>query len=226
MLIAYKRFQRATSKFRKKYRIPETGIPWEKRAEWYQSLSKSADYDPELLLKFHVDLRLLPPNKKFVGDIVRLANEFNLDERWYMTLFFHLMQGGGRLSPLGSASVNALVNNSRLSEDKQFVTRLWINVRKDTSLSDIENVWSRVQDLQKKMVADIPEKRRPISSAEKKRYLEIRSLEEQGLTQGKIAEKLSYKGNVASDVAQFKNRIEKRFRNDGRFNKYPSLLPQ
>lgn len=208
-----KRFQEAINKFRIKYKIKPTGIPRDQRADWYSSFFLKPTFDARKKFGGLSDYELLPPNKGFVKDIEKLASDFNLDSRWYIPLFLLISSGGYNITPPFEASVNPLprFNDVRLPEKQQVITRLLIEIRKDTSLGDIRKAWGQIKKYQKKMISDTPQKRKQIKSETIKRYIQIREMEDMGVPQKEIAQQLGFL--ATEDVSRFKSsEIENRFK--------------
>ena len=81
------RFQTAITDVRKRLNIPETGIPYDERADWFGSFFASPDVDTESRYGGAYGYQLLPPNKQVLDELDNLRLEFNLDPRWLHPLF-------------------------------------------------------------------------------------------------------------------------------------------
>lgn len=210
ILVRMKRFQFEIERFRKANDIPEDGILPEDRANWYQSFHATPDFSASGKHGSGSDYELLPPNESFIDSLAELALKFNLDSRWYQSLFMYVCSGG-ELAPPYSEGVKVLarVNDVRLPKEKLYVTRLMLEIRKDTTVSDIRKVWSQIKAYQEYMSGEVPAKRRPIQPETIERYLKIRDLEDNEVPQRVIAEKLDFLS--AKEVADFKQEVEQRF---------------
>ncbi len=219
------RFQAAISGVRKRLNIPETGIPFDDRAEWYENLFRNADVDTEGRYGGAYGYELLPPNKELLDELDKLRAKFNLDPRWLHPLFNYIFSAEESLQPPSSraAWVSARMNDVRLSKEQLRVTSLSIRIEKDTSIRDITSIWDEVKKYQAYMDADIPSRRDPIQKETVERYRSIIKLRADGLKWGQIADKYPDKFNSAEDVRSFVNKQEARFKKRTSLRNLPSL---
>jgi hypothetical protein len=211
ILERYKRFQKRVVFARKQLGINSDGLPAQDRASWYSNSLNSSGLRKDNAHNF--DLSLLPDDKKFMDVLERLASDFNLDSRWYSSLFQFIVGGGTLIPPFGKASVNARVNDVRLTKEELVVEQLWIDIRKDTSIEDIRELWGQVEAYQEYMATDFPKKRRPIQKESIEKYVKVRDLEDDKLPQKRIARDYPELGfTSAEDVSNFKKELEERFK--------------
>lgn len=207
-----KRFRKAVVDARIKWEIPEKGLPHNKRAEWHASLytfpnTKAKDNN----YYTSTQNELLPPNERIRSTLKEISSQFNLDKRWHFSLFLHIASDDVPLSaPTGLPYVEVRLNDARLPKDQWVIERIWIEIYPDTTQDDIEAVWKQVELYQAMMSAQYPQKRRPLQNVDK--YIKIRDLEDQQMTQQEIADDYPDLGFYsAKDVADFKKQIENRF---------------
>jgi hypothetical protein len=93
------RFQGAIAEVRKRLSIPETGIPYDYRAEWFENFFHNADEDTASRYGHAYGYELLPPNKEFLDELDYLRAEFNLDPRWLHPLFNYIFTAEKSLEP-------------------------------------------------------------------------------------------------------------------------------
>jgi hypothetical protein len=213
MLTAMKRFQSAVVAFRNDHGIQPGGIPINERAGWYESLFTNQTFSASNLLGSRSDYELLPGNKDFINDLEYLAAEFGLESRWLMPLFIMISSGKNEIDPPSSESTVLLprINDARLPENQQTVTRLLIEIRKDCAQSDIAKIWPKVKQIQKQMLGETPERRKQIDPSILKAYLRMREMEDDGCPHSVIAKEFGFQSS--EDVSRFKtSEIEKRFR--------------
>lgn len=205
-----KRFRKAVLKAREKWGVPPTGLPYDKRANWYGSLFLKPDVNLNDNYYSSDQNELLPPSKLIRSTLKEISKDFNLDSRWHTSLLLHIAGGDQLGTPTGSLGFNVRFNDIRLPENRWIVKRIWIDIYADTSQGDIEKIWKQIEKYQAMMALRPPKKRRPIQNAEK--YAKIRDLEDKNLTQQEIADKYKKFGfTTAIDVANFKKEMEKRF---------------
>lgn len=211
ILFRMKRFQKATVQYRNILSIDKNGFPKEKAIAWYKKLFDSSDVDTDKLFAFESSHVLLPPNKFVIKTLRKFADEFNLDERWYIDLLFYLMDERNKLdTPYGGIDINAQIDDPKLPFHQQVVTKLSIQINKDTAIKDIEDIWETVKRYQSKMTTKVPVRRRVLTNVST--YIKIRDLEDQHTPQSEIAKLLpEIKNWTAADIATFKNKMEKRF---------------
>lgn len=219
------RFQAAVSDVRKRLGIPETGIPYDERAEWFADFYRNADEDTAKRYGGAYGYELLPPNKELLDELDNLRLEFNLDPRWLHTLFNYIFSADKSLEPPSQKSAwpSPRMNDVRLPKEQQRVTSLSIRIEKDTTIHDIEDIWDDVRKYQAYMDADIPSRRDPIQVETVDRYRNIIKLRADGLKYQEIAEKYPDKFNSAEDVRSFKNKQEARFKKRTSLRHLPSL---
>ncbi len=219
------RFRAAISDVRKRLNIPETGIPFDDRAEWYENLFRNADVDTEGRYGGAYNYQILPPNKELLDELDNLRLEFNLDPRWLTPLFNYIFSAEKSLEAPSdqSAWVSPKMNDVRLPKEQQRVTSLSIRIEKDTTIHDVRAIWSEVQKYQAYMDADIPSRRDPINKETVKRYKDVIELLDAGSSYGQIAKKYKNKFNTAEDVRSFKNKQEARFKKRTSLRNLPSL---
>lgn len=207
-----KRFRLEIDKFREKHKIPKTGVAKSKRHDWYQSYFINPTFNAHEEFGAISDYEILPADKNFIEAIRELADKFNLDSRWYHSLFFLISSGGYKLNPPYSRSVivSPRFNDVRLPESEQIVTRIHLEIRKDTSIKDIQRIWNKVEECQNKMIGDVPMKRKMIEAKTIEKYVKVRELEDKGKSHAKIAEELGF--YIADDVSRFKYELEGRFK--------------
>lgn len=227
VLSHYPRFLKAVAEVRRQLNIPVDGIPVEERSEWFSSML-TGEIDTGKRYGFMTGHDLLPSDKKTLDALDQLASDFNLDNRWLHSLFMYVFTGGEKLDPPfhRSANLRPYMNDVRLPKEKLKVTSLSISIQKDTSIEDIRAIWDEVEKYQAYMDSDIPKRRDKIKSETVKRYLKVRELEDNGLTQREIAElhpKLGF--TTAKDVSDFKRELEQRFKpaKSGALRKLPPL---
>ena len=211
ILVRMKRFQLEVAKFRKSNDIPDTGIPREDRAEWYRSFHVVPNVDPKTIHGPESDYELLPLEDTLISQLAEFAINFNLDSRWYIPLLMYIIDGD-ELKPPFSHAVKVIprFNDVRLPQSELYVTRLLLELRKDTSVSDVLAVWAQIENYQAYMSGEVPEKRRPVQESTIKKYLEIRESEDKGIKQRTIADMLGFVS--AKEVSDFKREVEQRFR--------------
>ena len=137
-----KRFQKAIKDFRDENDIPPEEIPYDERASWFSNSFKDISVEEIIRRKGWPDHELLPGEENFLRNLEELAADFNLDSRWYTTLFIHIVSGNKILEPPAGASVSISPSfiDSRLPEKEQVVTRVRLEIRKDTAMSDIQKI--------------------------------------------------------------------------------------
>ena len=207
-----KRFKKAVLEARKEWNIPNKGLPFKNRANWYSSLFVNSDIDRKEHLKQGRLFELLPPNTKIINVLENFSKEFNLDPRWYNTLMSHIAAGTRLNPPYGKPYIQPLLNDVRLPENQWEVKRISVDIYKETKPQDLIDIWPQIERWQKLMKVRIPEKRRPIQDENVKKYLKIRRLEDHKLTHNQIVSKhhkLGFRTDI--DVANFKKEIEERF---------------
>jgi hypothetical protein len=211
ILVHMKRFQKETINFRKILGIPVNGFPQDLSLLWYKSLFDQPNIDTKKRFSFESSHVFLPPNKFVIETIEQFAGKFNLDERWYVDLLFYLMSDKGTLDvPYGGIDIHVDINDRKLPQNQQVVTKLSIEINKDTAIKDVESIWETVQQYQSKMKTRVPTRRRDIVNT--KTYIKIRELEDQGLPQSEIVKLLpGFSRKTASDVANLKKEMEERF---------------
>ncbi|MFH1186899.1 MAG: hypothetical protein V1697_01855 [Candidatus Levyibacteriota bacterium] len=204
-----KRFKKVVEETRKKWKIPPSGLPRDKRADWYASLFDGSDINSSYYASSQNDL--IPSNKQIRADLWEISDDFNLDNRWHIPLFFYIASGNVALEPpSGLPYPEIRINDARLPEDKWVIKRMWMEIHPDTTLKDIEAIWNRIMSYQEKMPAKYPERRRPIKGV--KKYVKIRKLEDKNISQQDIADDHPELGFLtAKDIADFKKQIEKHF---------------
>jgi hypothetical protein len=214
VLVKMKRFQKAVMKFREAIGIPSTGIPPDERASWYQQLfikRTVSAADMHRLFRIDVNQQTLPPNRKFLKQLKSFADNFNLDEQWYSSLFSYLVGGDSELLPPdGQPLLDVRVNNALLPADEMEVTSLRINVHKNTTMTEILALKPKIEHYQKMMSIDLPERKKPWDEDNVQNYLKIHELEDQGVRQADIAKQLDLYS--AQSVASSKQEIESRFK--------------
>lgn len=214
VLVRMKRFQKAVAKFRETIGIQSTGIPPNERASWYQrhfiKRNVSAT-EMHRLFRIDVNQETLPPNRTFLKQLKNFADNFNLDEQWYSSLFSYLVGGDSELTPPdGSPLLDVRINDARLPNDEMKVTSLRINVHKNTTMKEIMALRPKIERYQKMMRIDLPERKKPWDKDNVQNYLKVRELEEQGVKQKAIAKQLQF--NSDQSVGLFKQEIESRFK--------------
>jgi hypothetical protein len=219
------RFQSDIKAIRKRLNIPDTGIPFDDRAEWYENLFHNADEDAAIRYGGAYDYELLPPNKELLDELDRLRTEFNLDPRWLHPLFNYIFTAEKSLEPPSQkrAWPSPRMNDVRLPKDQLRVTSLSIKIEKDTTIHDITAIWGDIKKYQAYMDADIQSRRDPIQAETVERYRDIVKLRAKGLKYQDIAEKYSEKFNSAEDVRSFKHKQESRFKKRTSLRNLPSL---
>lgn len=85
------RFHSAISGVRERLNVPDTGIPFDDRAEWFAGFYRNADEDTSRRYGGAYGYELLPPNKQLLDELDNLRLQFNLDPRWLHPLFNGLM---------------------------------------------------------------------------------------------------------------------------------------
>lgn len=214
VLVRMKRFQKAVAKFRETIGIPNTGIPPDERASWYQQLFIKRNVSAaEMHRLFRIDINqeTLPPNRTFLKRLKNFADSFNLDEQWYSSLFSYLVGGESELPPpAGQPVLDVRVNNALLPAGEMKVTSLRINVHKNTTMKEILALRPKIEQYQKMMGVDLPERKKPWNQDNVQNYLKVRELEEQGIKQKAIAKQLHF--NSDQSVGLFKQEIEARFK--------------
>lgn len=219
------RFQSAIAEVRKKLNVPETGIPYEARAEWFANFYRNADEDTSRRYGGAYGYELLPPNKQLLDELDNLRLEFNLDPRWLHPLFNYIFTADESLEPPSrrSAWPSPRMNDVRLAKEQQRVTSLSIRIEKDTTIHDIKDIWKDIQKYQAYMDADIPSRRDPIQAETVQRYRDIVKLRADGLKYQEIADRYPDKFNSAEDVRSFKNKQEARFKKRTSVRDLPNL---
>ncbi len=205
-----KRFKKAVIDARIKWKIPITGLPWDKRGNWYSSLFVNPDNTDKNYYTSGQD-QLIPPSEVIRSTLKEISEQFNLDNRWHSSLLLHIASDDVPLTaPFGSPSLEIRINDSRLPEKEWIIKRMWIEIYPDTSLKDIQTLWKRIETYQSMMSTQYPKKRRPLENV--KKYIKVRELEDNNTTHKKIANDYPELGfGTYKDVADFKNRIEERF---------------
>ncbi len=211
ILVRMKRFQKATEKYRVALGIPKSGFLQRLALQWYHALFKNETLDTRNRFAFESSRDLLPPNKFVIEQLEKFASEFNLDERWYIDLLFYLMDERSKLNtPYGGIDIDVQIDDPKLPIHQQVVTKLSIQINKDTAIKDIEDIWETVKQYQSKMTTKVPIRRRVFTNVST--YIKIRDLEDQNIPQREIAKRLpEIKNCTAADIATFKNKMEKRF---------------
>lgn len=225
ILAAMPRFKAALSDVRKRLNIPDTGIPYNDRAEWFENFYQNADEDTFNRYGGAYGYELLPPNKQLLDELDNLRLEFNLDPRWLHPLFNYVFSADQSLespSPK-SAWASPRMNDVRLPKDQQRVTSLSIKIEKDATIHDITAIWGEIQKYQAYMDAEIPSRRDPIQKETVKRYQNVIKLLADGLKYQQIADKYPKKFNSAEDVRSFRNKQEVRFKKRTSLRDLPSL---
>ena len=219
------RFQTAISGVRKRLDIPNTGIPYDDRAEWFADFFRNADEDTESRYGGAYGYQLLPPNKNLLDELDKLRAEFNLDPRWLHPLFKYIFSAEESLEPPSSQSAwpTPKMNDVRLPKDRQRVTSLSIRIEKDTTIHDVRAIWSEVQKYQAYMDAEIPSRRDPINKETVERYQAVIKSLADGLKYGEIAKKYPKKFHSAEDVRSFRNKQEARFKKRTSLRNLPRL---
>lgn len=228
ILSRYPRFVKAVVKLRVDLGIPEGGIPPEERPQWYSKQVSAGEEDTGSRYGFMLGHDLLPTDKKTLDALDQLAQDFNLDARWLQSLLMYVFMGDEKLDPPfhRSAYVRPRMNDVRLPKEQLRVTSLSISLQKDTSIEDIRAIWGEVEKYQAYMDSEVPKRRDKVKPETIKRYLKVRQLEDEGITQQKIAEKHPKLGFVtAKDVSDFKRELEERFKpaKSGALRKLPPL---
>lgn len=221
------RFQSAISDVRKRLNIPETGIPYDERADWFAKFFQNPDEDTNGRYGGAYGYQLLPPNKKVLDELDNLRLEFNLDPRWLHPLFNYTFSAEKSLDPPSnqSAWVSPKMNDVRLPKEQQRVTSLCIRIEKDTTIHDIEAVWSDIKKYQAYMDSEIPSRRDPIQPDTVERYKKLMELrKDKKNTYDKIANDYPRLGfDTGEDVRGFIRRIEKRFKKRTTLRDLPHL---
>ena len=221
------RFQASIAGVRKRLNIPETGIPYDDRAEWYADLYRNADEDTSRRYGGAYGYELLPPNKQLLDELDSLRLEFNLDSRWLHPLFNHIFSADKSLDPPSQQSAwpAPRMNDVRLPKEQQRVTSLSIRIEKDTTIQDIEDIWKDVQKYQAYMDAEIPSRRDPIRAETVERYKKVMELRaNKQNTYDSIARRHPDLGfDTAEDVRGFIRRVEKRFKKRSTLRDLPNL---
>ncbi len=207
LLLANKRFSEEILKLRKELGIPSRGLPASRRAAWIVRTWPVSDIPEIERRRFDHHLQVLPPVRSLFDLLGKLASKFNLDWRWYLFLYTHLVGGSKSFPSSPSVQVEPKYNDSRLPYGERHVTRLSLVLSKDATLEDVAGVMKTVRMFQKEMVGHMPARRKPLSN--KKRYLQIRHLEDKGLTHSQISDQLGIDGYES--IAAIKRDIEKRF---------------
>jgi len=204
-----KRFQSDVAKIRAIYGIPVEGLPEAERADWISHHTRNLDETHSKLGKLS-DYEFLPQDPKFIASLEGVIAEFNLSTGWLLPIFLHILGGGKLGEPFASLpEVRPRLNDAQLPPDQQVVTRLMIEVRKDSTLEDIQALWPQVTQHQAYMEGREVQKRRPLEAKTLVKYLKIRKLEK-NLRQADIATKLGL--DTAKDVSDFKREVEARFK--------------
>ena len=219
------RFQTAISGVRKRLNVPDTGIPYDDRSEWFADFYRNADEDTSRRYGGAYGYELLPPNKQLLDELDNLRLEFNLDPRWLHPLFNYIFTADKLLESPSKRSAwpSPRMNDVRLPKHQQRVTSLSIRIEKDTTIHDIEVIWDDVKKYQEYMDADIPSRRDPIKPETVERYRTVVKLRSEGLKYQEIAEKFPDKFNSAEDVRSFKNKQEARFKKRTSLRDLPNL---
>lgn len=219
------RFQSAISEVRKRLNIPDKGIPYDDRAEWFSDFFRNADVDTSKRYGGAYGYELLPPNKQLLDELDNLRLEFNLDPRWLHPLFSYIFSAEKSLEPPSnhSAWASPRMNDVRLPKEQQRVISLSIRIEKDTTISDIEDIWNDIKKYQAYMDTEIPSRRDPIQTETVERYRSIVKLRADGLKYQEIADKYPDKFNSAEDVRSFKNKQESRFKKRTSLRDLPNL---
>jgi hypothetical protein len=218
MLSRMKRFKEAAKQFRKDFGIPEKADPKNETVQLYVNVFTNAFYSFEVGAKGFSAYKdevtnLLPQGKDILKGIENFALQFNLDSRWYSSLFLYLIMNEKEISPplATQSDIRPRFNDVRLPDNEQVVTRLMIEIRRDTAIADIRKIWPKIKRYQKMMAGDPPQRRKLIDPATLKQYLLIRDMEDAGATQSEIADEIGF--DAANDVSVFKaHEIERRFK--------------
>lgn len=221
------RFQAAVSEVRKRLSIPETGIPYDERADWFGNFFAYPDEDTEGRYGGAYGYQLLPPNKQVLDELDNLRIEFNLDPRWLHPLFNYVFSAEESLDPPSNQSAwpSPKMNDVRLPKEQQRVTSLSIRIEKDTTIHDIEAIWPSIRKYQAYMDSEIPLRRDPIQPETVERYKKLMELRhDKKNTYGKIAKDYPKLGfDTGEDVRGFIRRIEKRFKKRSTLRDLPNL---
>ena len=221
------RFQAAISGVRKRLKIPETGVPYDDRADWFGNFFINADEDTHARYGGAYGYQLLPPNKQVLDELDNLRLEFNLDPRWLHPLFNYIFTASEPLqSPSNqSAWPSPRMNDVRFPKEKQRVTSLSIRIEKDTTIHDVEAIWPEIKKYQAYMESEIPSRRDPIQPETVERYRKIMELrKDRQNTYDKISkEHDDLKFDTGEDVRSFIRRIEKRFKKRSTLRDLPNL---
>lgn len=204
------RFQKAVKEVRKKWNVHTDGYSRDDRAKAHAEMYWRADKDESKgdYDRFHDEI--IPNTRMVRGSLRRLSKQFNLDYRWHVNLYFHILGGTKLDPPFENVNIKPVLNDVRLSQDKQIVRRLTIDIYQETTLADIRKAWKRVKEFQDMMPATIPSRKRTTSNVD--RYIRIRQLEEEGKTHKQISEisELNFNGDQRA-VSQLKREVESRF---------------
>jgi len=204
-----KRFQGEVAKVRAIYGIPVDGLSDAERADWISHHTRNLDETHSKLGKLS-DYEFLPQDPKFIAALEDVIAKFNLSTGWLLPIFLYILGGGELGVPFMSLpEVRPTFNDVRLPPEQQVVTRLMIEVRKDSTLEDIQALWPQVTEYQAYMEGREVRKRRPLKTKTLAKYLKIRKLE-RTMRQADIATKLGMQ--TYKDVSDFKREVEARFK--------------
>lgn len=209
VLVQMKRFQKAIAKLRVAHNIPAEGLPDSERTRWVANHTKGLEATRTKHGKLS-DYELLPQDPRFIADLEELAAEFNLGTSWLLPLSLYIIGNGSLGLPYAPLpQIHPTFNDVRLAPDQQVVTRLMIEVRKDSTRGDIEALWPQIEEYQAYMEGRNIKKRRPIEAKTVARYTKIRKLEKT-TSHAEIATKLGM--DTAKDVSELKRGVEARFK--------------
>lgn len=217
ILLHMKRFRNAVTKFREKYKLTEKRDPDDELLKAYLHIFLNALFfigsNSKALSEYQDEFtKMLPKDKNILKDLEILAGSFNLDSKWYAPLFNYIALHTKELDiPLPqSIEICPRYNDVRLPVEDQVITRLGITISKDTSISDIIDVWPKIKKYQKMMRGNQVQKRKMIEPKTVTKYVKIRKLEDKGLKLREIAKKMNF--DTRYDVSYFKRDVEDRFK--------------
>lgn len=205
-----KRFRKAILTAREKWNIPKDGLKTDDRAAWYSAFFTNPDIDTGDSHYSDAHNKFIPPNQLIRSTLDDVIGQFNLDHRWYFNLFQHIAIDTPLEAPPVLPYVERRINDVRLPKKELIVEKLWIQIYPDTSREDILDIWDQVEECQKMMRSPISKKRKPLVNVWK--YIKIRNLEDQKVSQRDIVEKYpEFKFTDEKQVSEFKKQIEQRF---------------
>lgn len=225
ILSAMPRFNAAILKARRKLKIPEEGIPFDDRANWYSSLFIPNDEDTARRYGKAYMHEVMPPNKKFLDVVDKIRADFNLDARWVHPIISYLGASDRSLdAPFHlSAYAEPRFNDVRLPKNKLRVTSLSIRIEKDTSVADVVNIWDDIEKYQLYMDSEVPNKRHPIEPDTVKRYEEVMKLKPNNTYDQIAKEHPDLRFDTGEDVRNFVRRTENRFKKRSTIRNVPNL---